>query len=333
MFIIGAPDTDVGTMQELLDAGFSRNKVASMLKIHHSSVDRLVRRGVLELYRPFDEDIDKKHLYQNFEWLWEEDVLEECCNRAFDNYFVSLNEALEGNFEDIGIYVREEYGNIFKYLKCKGAIPLQQYFHKRCTKCGKMYQIMELCSKRNSLFGIDSWCRICNYRATKHNYITNKQYRLSVKISGQNSRSKRRHLPGSYRKVDVIKVLHHFKDGCALTGAIDVDIDHVIPIATGHVGTIPGNIIPLAKTLNRSKKDRNIFEWFEANRQRFELSRERFDRLIEWLASANAMTVDEYREFVYWCHGNPRSIDEIRADSRTSPEIWRESKRVKEVLA
>jgi hypothetical protein len=71
----------------------------------------------------------------------------------------------------------------------------------------------------------------------------------------------------------------------------------------------------MTEKLNRSKFTNNIFEWFETNRQRFELSQEKFDRLIEWLASANAMTVEEYRDYVYWCHANPRTVDEINENN------------------
>lgn len=104
--------------------------------------------------------------------------------------------------------------------------------------------------------------------------------------------------------------------GCALTGETNnLTLDHAIPIAVGHGGTTKENCYPLRGDLNSSKCDRNIFEWFEANRQRFELSQERFDKLIEWLASANAMTVEEYRAYVYECHANPRSIDEIKTEA------------------
>lgn len=57
-----------------------------------------------------------------------------------------------------------------------------------------------------------------------------------------------------------------------------------------------------------------FIQWFEANRQRFDLSQERFDSLIAWLASANAMSVEEYRDYVYHCHENPRTINELKEE-------------------
>jgi hypothetical protein len=114
------------------------------------------------------------------------------------------------------------------------------------------------------------------------------------------------------------KIIGDFFEGvCALTGTVeDYTWDHAIPLATGHGGTTYGNMYPLRGDLNSSKNNRNIFEWFEANRQRFELSQERFDNLIAWLASANAMSVEEYRDYVYWCHDNPRTIGELKEEAK-----------------
>jgi hypothetical protein len=140
-----------------------------------------------------------------------------------------------------------------------------------------------------------------------------KENREKVRINNQNRRARTRALPNDWNVQMRNKTWEHFNDSCALTGSPDNTVDHAIPIAIGHGGTTYGNLYPLQHSLNISKKDSNIFEWFEANRQRFELSQERFDRLIAYLASANAMTVEEYRAHVDWCHENPRSIDELEA--------------------
>jgi hypothetical protein len=105
----------------------------------------------------------------------------------------------------------------------------------------------------------------------------------------------------------------YFNGGCALTGrADDTQMDHTIPLSIGHGGTFFGNVYPLNGTLNLSKFNNNIFEWFEANRQRFELSQERFERLISWLAELNDLSVEDYRDYVYWCHENPHCLEDLR---------------------
>jgi hypothetical protein len=127
--------------------------------------------------------------------------------------------------------------------------------------------------------------------------------------------ARKKALPDTLTTEDYAKTLYYFGNSCALTGRTEnLEKEHAIPLSIGHGGTTFENCYPMSSGLNQSKANYNIFEWFEANRQRFELSQERFDNLIGWLASANAMTVEEYRDYVYWCHENPRIIDELEAN-------------------
>lgn len=122
--------------------------------------------------------------------------------------------------------------------------------------------------------------------------------------------AKKRQLPAEITLEQQRKLLELF-GGCALTGVNnDIHFDHVIPIATGHGGSVISNMIPLYSELNLSKNDRNIFEWFQSNKQRFNLPQEKFDFLIAWLAKANKVSVEDYRDHVYWCHENQQSIDD-----------------------
>jgi hypothetical protein len=209
---------------------------------------------------------------------------------------------------------------------------------KECVVC-TVWKSLEAYSKKiRGLGGCRSECKNCtskrdqkHYKVNREMYIDNAQnwkqnnpekYRENhrnwikanpekVLIKRQNRRARKHSLPDNFT-IEQNKMTFEYFGGCALTGeSYDIHWDHVIPLATGIGGTTYGNMIPLRSDLNLSKNDCNIFEWFEANRQRFELSQERFDTLIEWLASANAMSVEEYRDYVYWCHNNPRTIDEI----------------------
>jgi hypothetical protein len=144
-----------------------------------------------------------------------------------------------------------------------------------------------------------------------HMAETNRVWRRNnpekINLIMQRRRARRLALVGDFNMEQKHLTFEYF-GGCALTGVTgDIHWDHVIPIAVGHGGTTYGNMIPLRGDLNKSKGDKNIFEWFEANRQRFNLDQERFDRLIEWLGKANDMTTEEYRQCVYWCHDNPET--------------------------
>lgn len=162
--------------------------------------------------------------------------------------------------------------------------------------------------------------RVRRYR--EENKESRREYRRNwvrdnyskVLLNNQIRRARKASLPNTLTTKEYAKTLTHFGNACALTGRTgDVEIEHAIPISSGHGGTIFENCYPLTKALNISKSNSNIFEWFEANRQRFNLEQSRFDRLIEWLGKANGMTVEEYRDYVYWCHANPRSLDELKA--------------------
>jgi hypothetical protein len=127
----------------------------------------------------------------------------------------------------------------------------------------------------------------------------------------QKRRARKKQLPNDFTVEEQKKVLEQFNDSCALTGdKQNIHFDHVIPISIGHGGTTYGNMIPLRADLNFSKHDSNIFEWFEANRQHFELSTEKFETLIDYLAEINSVTKEDYKDHVYWCHENSHHFDE-----------------------
>ena len=106
-----------------------------------------------------------------------------------------------------------------------------------------------------------------------------------------------RMLEHNFTHSDRTKILNDFNDSCCLTGkGGDIHMDHVLPLSKGG-GTVVGNIIPLAGELNLSKNDRNLFEWFENNKERLNLNRNKFNNLIEYLAKQNNLSTEEYVDF------------------------------------
>jgi hypothetical protein len=125
--------------------------------------------------------------------------------------------------------------------------------------------------------------------------------------------ARKRILPDDLTVTQVKNIIDHF-GGCALTESDEYHLDHVIPLSTGHGGTVYGNIIPLRPDLNHTKSDGNIFEWFEANRQRFNLSESKFKEAVNWLAETNSVSVEEYKDHVYWCHDNRHCINDLKEE-------------------
>ncbi|SER88775.1 hypothetical protein [Psychrobacillus sp. OK032] len=153
--------------------------------------------------------------------------------------------------------------------------------------------------------------RISNNRWTKNNPE-------KVSLYSSRRRALKSTLPAGLTLRHQIEIKERFANVCALTGEADTHMDHAIPLAVGHGGSIPENCYPLRADLNVSKGAQHIFEWFEANKERFGLEQRKFDELIEYLAQLNAMSTQEYRKYVDWCFDNPRSIDVIKTEKEES---------------
>lgn len=207
---------------------------------------------------------------------------------------------------------RREYR---KANKEKIAAYMKYYQKKNSTK----YIAYRKLNKERYILTAQKWQK---ENSQRHNENTKKWRKANpdkVCISHQKRRALKKSLPCSLTHIQKNEILRYFNGECALTGGTqDIHLDHVIPIRVGHGGTIFQNIIPLSKDMNLSKSSSNIFEWFNANRERFNLEQSRFDALIEYLADINEMTVEEYRDYVYWCHENPREINELEDDSNVA---------------
>lgn len=158
---------------------------------------------------------------------------------------------------------------------------------------------------------------IRKWRELNHGY-GRKYYEANPEIYRLNSQRRRARvnaLPYDLTAEQQDAIFATFNGRCILTcEPMDLHLDHVIPLAIGHGGTTYGNLIPLRADLNLSKNASHIFEWFEANRERFNLSQRKFDELIEYLAQINEMSTQEYRAYVDWCFDNPRDINAIETE-------------------
>lgn len=236
-----------------------------------------------------------------------EEVLDKMIHDLFYRKVVLPREDGDSQLSD---FIKLKFGNIFNLLRSYRAERLSDSLLWVCSGCMDTMSVSNFVESRGKRYGIESKCRSCYYEAKdKHHMAGNRQKR----------RAKEKFLPYDYI---VDKILY---SECMLTGDINPSIEHALPISIGHGGTTFGNCYPLRLDLNISKNDNHLFEWFEANKQRFELPQEKFVRLIDYLAVVNGLTSEEYREFYDWCFTNPRNIDEIKRDQRHSIEIWREA--------
>ncbi|TXL67475.1 hypothetical protein FHP05_00180 [Cerasibacillus terrae] len=140
-----------------------------------------------------------------------------------------------------------------------------------------------------------------------------------VRLYSQRYNAKKKALPYDLSADELDDIYSQFNYSCALTGTSkNLHHEHFICIDTGHMGTTYGNIIPLDGSLNISKNNKNPFEWIK-DFPKYQIN---FNYIVSILSSINGLSVDEYKQFVYWCYEYKRTIEEIENDQRLSIEIW-----------
>lgn len=150
-----------------------------------------------------------------------------------------------------------------------------------------------------------------------------REYRQSNKelfvVYTARRRARKLAMTDSLNLTEVEAVLETFDNKCPISASTDTHLDHFIPISIGHGGTYKGNMIPLDRILNQSKGAKNPFEWAETITEE---KRTNFNKVVEYLAEINGLTVEEYREFVYWCFENKREVEDITEENKDSLELW-----------
>jgi len=296
----------VEEIQDLLDLGMNNFQIAKKLGTYRNNIVRIIDYYDLDVYVPFNDPEDRSHLYQNFEWLWEEDILYEYMYKAFEEPVYI--ERSEDNL-CVSLYVREKYGNLFEYMAVNDYVPLMFNIFVECTHCDTFHNISEFYRSNRDHMGIT-----CKKLQAK--YIKNYHSRNSGVVSSNNSKRRIRQYSLPFEPVPQIPFTR-----CALTLNKQYTIDHFIALNTGHGGNYFENYMPLELGLNSSKNDKNPFKWITFRN----INRSLFEQEVERLSQLNKLTPDEYRQFVYWCYDNRRSVDEIKRDQRHSIEIWREA--------
>ncbi|PFY95260.1 hypothetical protein [Bacillus wiedmannii] len=200
-----------------------------------------------------------------------------------------------------------------------------------CGKCKQWKPLINFGKDKRTPSGFKNCCKKCDAENSKkyrnrnveyvkgynrRYYAANKERHMELQRENRRSnkakhnsykqirRARKNALPDTLTSEQIEKITTHFNGTCALTGSAEYELDHFIAITTGHGGTIFENMIPLSRTLNASKNNKNPFEWFENNKCRFGLDDERFLSLIEYLADINGMLVEEFRDYVYKCYSD-----------------------------
>lgn len=142
-------------------------------------------------------------------------------------------------------------------------------------------------------------------------------------IRKKNNRTRDRYLRSDLTSTQWKSILRLFNYKCALTNSEDIHAEHFIPLAWNHGGTYKGNIYPLDGMLNINKKDENPFEWIK---RQDNIDQDKWNYLINYLSKLNGLSPSEFKEYIYWCENNKRTLEEVINDSnKTSVQLYKES--------
>lgn len=116
------------------------------------------------------------------------------------------------------------------------------------------------------------------------------------------------------------EVFEYFGESCAFTGRTDnMTLDHLIPRqkAYGEV-TNQTNLLPLCLSVNSSKNNSHVFEWFDQKGKQHGVSEERFTFAIEYIANKLGMSFEEYREYYdsMYFRDNKKDLPESEEDEQ-----------------
>ena len=183
---------------------------------------------------------------------------------------------------------------------------------KECGNCGRVLPVEQFSKNKRSRDGLNSKCKECDYISTKQynqEHIEEKQqyqrqyhkqydkqhqpqyYQTPqgqvVRFNNNAKRRKREEEQGvGLTKEQWLEMMQFFDFKCAYS---DIyiggkenkgirSIDHIIPLVKGGEHEV-WNCVPMDKSLNSSKCDKDMMEWYTA--QDF-YSKEKLDKILAW---------------------------------------------------
>lgn len=183
------------------------------------------------------------------------------------------------------------------FPKCKSGIGGRR---SRCTECSRI-QWKEYREKNRDkyLFKIRKW-RLAN---PEKQLESQRKWKLrnpqKDKVYQNQRKARLENLRDDLTHAQWESTVKHFNYSCALSGDKEkITMDHFIPISSGKGGTYDGNVYPITSKLNNSKNNRNPFEWFKEYGVLHGIRKEKWEQLVEYLASKHDMTNCEFEDYV-----------------------------------
>lgn len=164
---------------------------------------------------------------------------------------------------------------------------------KKCSCCEQYKPASEFHKDKNKDDGLDPTCKECHklyYQENKQQrqqhqqqYYQTPQGQIAL-FNGYAKRRKREETQGAgITKEQWLEMMQFFDFKCAYSGILvstknNRSIDHIVPLVKGGEHEV-WNCVPMDKSLNKSKQDKDLEEWYTV--QDF-YSKERLDKILAW---------------------------------------------------
>lgn len=193
--------------------------------------------------------------------------------------------------------------------KCDTVLPLSAYHKGKanggtstyCVECTNNYMREYYAKNRTKLQSVSRQFYKENREKVRE---SKRKWRVSNPSKSAEGTTRYYHLkkstPNTLTKDQYEWILKDFGGCCALTGeSADIHLDHWIAVSTQFAGTCYGNVYPLSKALNSSKRDENPFVWIQ---RRPDVNADKFAALVKYLADQNGMTIEAFRDYTFRCY-------------------------------
>lgn len=208
---------------------------------------------------------------------------------------------------------------------------------KKCNMCLQHLSLEKFGRKAKGYLGVKARCKECLNKQQKKFYSESSEYRkyqkeytnewrnnnkkraseiaMKNKIARKGQKIRRRtlksYLPNDLTAKDLSSLLDGYSD--------NYHIDHFLPLSIGHGGTYLGNLIVVPQNWNVTKSAKNPFEW--CNEYLNDQDKDVYMSKVLDLATLNNMTLDEFKEFTYWCFDNPRTIEDLQKEIKENRSV------------
>jgi hypothetical protein len=187
-------------------------------------------------------------------------------------------------------------------IKLKKMNKFKRCGERTCKRRNILLSISNFYKHKSSKYGRRAICKECYHK------------RYDKNIEAQNRRRKYliQSLPNTLTEEQREQVRKDFNYTCAITKRKEnVQLDHFVPLSWGKLaieygigGTTYANMLPLNKTLNKSKSSENPFEWIEGAKTKFNIDMSVWNKAVEYIAEKHNMPPLEFENRVNNCHNH-----------------------------